>query len=83
MSENPRLVRPELVPFGERLKALRKTAGMSQEQLAHVAGVERAYVSSAETGRRNSQLTTIYRLAKALGVDPGELISGTGGAFHD
>lgn len=73
-----REVRPELVAFGVRLATLRNDAGLSQEQLAHAAGVERAYVSSAETGRRNSTLTTIYKLAAALDVDPGDLVTGTG-----
>jgi transcriptional regulator with XRE-family HTH domain len=79
MSEHTRKreVRRELVPFGERLTQLRRAAGISQERLAELAGVERAYVSSAETGRRNATLTTLYKLAAALNVDPGELISGT------
>ena len=73
-----REVRPELVAFGGRLADLREKAGLTQEQLAHDAGVERAYISSAETGRRNATLTTVYKLASALGVDPGDLIVGTG-----
>ena len=72
-----REVRPELVEFGRRLRALRDNSGLTQEQLAMAAGLERAYISSAETGRRNATLTTLYQLADALGVDPGELIAGT------
>ena len=78
-----REVRPILVPFGQRLEELRRVNGLTQEQLAHIAGVERAYVSSAETGRRNSTLTTIYKLASALGVDPGELVTGTSPTTKD
>lgn len=83
MEYKKREVRPELVQFGQRLQNLRKEASLTQEQLAHKAGLERAYVSSAETGRRNTTLTTIYKLADALGVDPGDLIAGTGGAFRE
>jgi transcriptional regulator with XRE-family HTH domain len=70
-------VRPELVDFGRRLRSLRDEAGLTQEQLAMAAGLERAYVSSAETGRRNATLATLFQLADALGVDPGDLVAGT------
>lgn len=72
-----REVRPELVEFGNRLRELRGRRGLTQEQLAHQAGVDRAWISSAETGRRNASLLTLYRLAEALEIDPGELIIGT------
>lgn len=73
-----RQVRPELVEFGQRLRDLRKAAGLTQEQLAMKAGLERAYVSSAETGRRNATLTTLYQLASALGIDVSDLVRDTG-----
>jgi transcriptional regulator with XRE-family HTH domain len=41
---------------------------MSQERLAEMAGVERAYVSGLERGRRNPTLLTLHRIASALGV---------------
>ncbi len=67
---------PDPLPeFGARLRALRTERGFSQESLAHVAGLDRTYVNSAEAGRRNVTLRTIYRLAAALGVDPAELVS--------
>jgi len=72
-------VEPELtdpcVAFGRRLRALRRTRGLSQEQLAHLAGLDRTYVSSCEAGRRNATIKTIVRLAAALGVDPCALVS--------
>lgn len=70
-------IRPELTEFGLRLRELRGRRDLTQEQLAHLAGVDRAWISSAETGRRNATLTTLYRLAEALSVDPGELLIGT------
>lgn len=60
--------------FGRRLKALRSARGLSQEQLANRAGLDRTYVSSCEAGRRNVTLRTIVRLAEALSVDPSSLI---------
>jgi transcriptional regulator with XRE-family HTH domain len=54
--------------FGKRLRELRKTKGISQEALAHDAGLDRTYVSSVERGERNISLENIERLALALGV---------------
>ena len=62
--------------FAQRLRTLRLERGLSQEALAAVAGLDRTYVSSCEAGRRNVTLRTICRLAGALQVDPGVLVSG-------
>ena len=61
--------------FGRRLRRLRKERRLSQEQLAHLAKLDRTYVSSCEAGRRNVSLKTIVRLATALDVDPAALVS--------
>lgn len=62
--------------FGERLRQLRITAGLSQEELAHRAGLDRTYVSSCERGRRNLSLEAIVQLANALNVPPSQLLEG-------
>jgi transcriptional regulator with XRE-family HTH domain len=54
--------------FGKRLRELREAKGLSQESLAHEAGLDRTYVSSVERGKRNISLENIERLANALGV---------------
>ena len=54
--------------FGKRLRVLRQAKGLSQEELAHEAGLDRTYVSSVERGQRNISLENIERLAIALGV---------------
>ena len=64
------------VQFGQRLRAFRLEKELSQEQLAHEAGLDRTYVSSCERGRRNVSLSTICKLAEALGVSPHELLTG-------
>lgn len=66
---------PCCVAFGRRLRRLRQERGLSQEQLAHIAQLDRTYVSSCEAGRRNATIKTITRLAKALEVDPAALVS--------
>lgn len=71
-AEDPRLL------FGLRLRDLRRARGISQEELASVAGLDRTYVSSCERGKRNIGVINIYRLAKALGVNASELLPPTG-----
>ena len=65
-----------LLGFAHRLRTLRLERGLSQEALADIAQLDRTYVSSCEAGRRNVTLRTICRLAAALQVDPGVLVSG-------
>ena len=60
--------------FGKRLREVRNKKGVSQEALAHLAGLHRTYVSSVERGERNITILNIYRLAKALQVKPAELL---------
>lgn len=62
--------------FGRRVRSLRLQIGVSQEELAAKTGIHRTYMGAVERGERNICLRNIVRLAKALGVDPGELFSG-------
>ncbi|MFI5534636.1 helix-turn-helix domain-containing protein [Kitasatospora sp. NPDC051853] len=62
---------PAAGPFGTRLHALRRGAGLSQEDLAHAAGVSVRALSYLEQGRsRGPQRRTVQALATALGLDP-------------
>lgn len=56
------------VQFGNRLRELREARGLSQEALAHEAGLDRTYISSVERGKRNISIENIERLAIALNV---------------
>lgn len=67
---------PEAVAFGERVRALRLKRGWSQEQLAEEADLNSVQVSHIERGANEPKLTTIIRLARALGVRVGKLIEG-------
>jgi transcriptional regulator with XRE-family HTH domain len=62
------------VRFGDKLRRLRKSREVSQEELAARAGLHRTYVSSVERGERNVSLETIDKLARALGLPMGELM---------
>ena len=65
---------PELVAFGERLRSLRNDAGLTQEELAHAAGLHWTYVGQIERGERNLTYKNILRLARGLGVGAGRLV---------
>ncbi|MHA2790246.1 helix-turn-helix domain-containing protein (plasmid) [Corynebacterium sp. S7] len=62
--------------FGQRLRTIREEKTLSQEALAHLAGLHRTYVSSVERGERNISLLNILTLATILDVDPGKLVEG-------
>lgn len=53
---------------GKRVKELRNKLGISQEELADLAGLDRTYVTSVECDRRNISIVNIEKLANALKV---------------
>lgn len=62
--------------FGDRLRTARRQAGLSQEALAHEAGLHRTYISSVERGERNIALLNILTLATVLGTGADALLTG-------
>jgi transcriptional regulator with XRE-family HTH domain len=62
--------------FGTNLRWARERAGISQEALANEAHVDRAAISVFERGKRNPNLRTLLRLARALELPPGVLLRG-------
>lgn len=53
---------------GKRVKELRNRLGISQEELADIAELDRTYITSVECGKRNISIVNIEKLAKALKV---------------
>ena len=64
-----------LLRFGEHIKELRKHMGLSQEQLALLADLDRTYISGIERGKRNVSLINLLKLAKALEIPAHKIIS--------
>jgi transcriptional regulator with XRE-family HTH domain len=59
--------------FGDRLRALRKARGHSQEGFAHLVDLDRTYVGGIERGERNPGLKVIIRIAETLDVPVSDL----------
>jgi transcriptional regulator with XRE-family HTH domain len=64
----------EITNFGKRLRESRLKKKMSQGDIAKKLGVHRSYISGLEHGKRNPSLLTINKMAKAIGVEPKELL---------
>jgi transcriptional regulator with XRE-family HTH domain len=56
------------VKVGQRIKALRKNLGISQEALAYQAEVDRTYITDVENGRRNVSVEIVEKIIAALQV---------------
>lgn len=65
-----------LIQLGDRLREARKRANLSQEELAHLSGLHRTYISLVERGGRNVTVLNLLSIAGVLGVDAGEIITG-------
>lgn len=62
--------------IGKRLREVREKSGLSQEQLSEKAGYYRTYVGHIENGKHSPSVHTMWRLAKVMKVDLGELLKG-------
>ena len=61
--------------FGSAIRKHREKLGISQEELAHPAGLHRTYISDIERGTRNVSLLNLVRLVDALRVPISHLFS--------
>ena len=60
--------------LGKNLKRIRTEKEISQGDIARELDVSRGYISTIENGKTNPTLSTIARIAKALGVTNDELL---------
>jgi transcriptional regulator with XRE-family HTH domain len=64
--------------FGANLRRLRTAAGLTQMELADRAGINFTAVSRLERGDRDPRLSTVARVARALGVSVAALVQDVG-----
>jgi transcriptional regulator with XRE-family HTH domain len=60
--------------FGRNLRLLRHQRGLSQEALAHEAGVDRTYISALERGVYSATIDMVEKLAVVLNADAASLL---------
>ncbi len=65
--------RDVLKVFGARVRAIRIRRGLSQEDLAAIAKIDRTYIGGIERGERNAGIKNVWRIADALCVPAAEL----------
>jgi transcriptional regulator with XRE-family HTH domain len=54
--------------IGSRIRQLRNAKGISQEELGHLADLDRTYITSVENGKRNISIVNIEKICKALDI---------------
>lgn len=64
----------ESARLGKNLKQIRTQKGMTQGDIVRALGVSRSFVSNIENGKTNPTLSTIKRIADALGVSVDRLL---------
>jgi transcriptional regulator with XRE-family HTH domain len=62
--------------FGDNMRRLRESQGISQEAFAQKAGIHRTYVGNLERGKHSPTLETILLVARALNVPVRDLLAG-------
>lgn len=65
--------------LGDRLRAARLAKGLSQEAMAQRTGMPYRRYQALESGRINTTIRTLVRVADALGIDVWALVSGRAG----
>lgn len=60
--------------LGRNLRRARERRKMTQEEVAGLSGVHATEVSRIEGGKRDPKVSTLERLAKAVGVPPSDLL---------
>jgi transcriptional regulator with XRE-family HTH domain len=61
--------------LGRRIRALRKSKGLTQEQLGAACGVNYKFIGGIERGEENPSLSILQKIAEGLGMEVIELFS--------
>lgn len=69
------MIRRDQVPHLPSLRRVREEAAISQDELARLSGVARPTITRIELLQRKARVSTVRKLAKALGVSPKDLQS--------
>ncbi len=64
-----------LQAFAVVLREIRNELGLSQEQLALRASVDRTFVGKLESGKHQPSLAVVFKLAQSAGITPADLVT--------
>lgn len=67
--------------MGNRIAARRKQLGLTQEQVAELAGLSHQFFSSVEAGKKNMRAENVVKLCKALNVSTDFILTGRSNAI--
>lgn len=66
-----------MVKFGQNIRKLRRSKEITLEGLAAASGLSTTYIKSLEKGSQSPTLNTVFKIAKALGTSPEDLLKGS------
>jgi transcriptional regulator with XRE-family HTH domain len=66
----------QMKEFGKRVAAVRKSRGVTQQQLAEATGMSVVAIAYIETGKRWARMGTLNKIAKHLKVNISDLFIG-------
>jgi transcriptional regulator with XRE-family HTH domain len=66
--------KPALILIGSKIREIRKSKGISIEQLANSSGMDYSQLARMELGQVNFTISYLFRVAEALGITPKSLL---------
>ena len=60
--------------IGGRIKDIRESKGMTQQQISDICDFEKSTVSRIEAGRTNLTIKTLYKICQSMGVKMTEIV---------
>ena len=64
-----------LINIGHNIKTLRISKGISQQELANLASIDRAFISTIENGKRNLSISVLHKIAQSLDSNVAEIFN--------
>lgn len=65
----------QLLALGRTIRKVRRDLDLSQEALAYRAGLSPKHIGEIERANKDARITTIFKIAYALELMPGELLA--------
>jgi len=69
--------------LGQRLRFLRKSISLTQEELSFRSNLDRSYIASIEQGRRNVSLVNLHKIAVVFSMTLSEFLEGVNGNHNN